>query len=48
MKSFFTESGPDFGGREWMVMIISRALCGIKSSGDVFKANLAYLNATGL
>ena len=47
-EKIWTEAGLYIGGEKCMVMIISRALFGIKSSGGACKANLIYLNATGI
>ena len=40
-RNFFTEAGKEFGNEKGMAMIISRAICGLKSSGAAWRAKLA-------
>ena len=41
MKKIWTRAGPEFGSDQGKIMIIVRALYGLKSSGAAFRALLA-------
>ena len=42
-EKIWTEAGTDFGTEKGMVLIIARALCGLKSSGAVWRAKYQKL-----